>query len=200
MNIASWVTLSRLFLVLPAILPVAAGWDNGWFTAAVVTALAGFTDVFDGYLARKTGHITSLGSNLDLISDKVFIGAMFGLAAWFGLIPLWIPAIIILREVIISLVRLTWPHNNLLAPDFWGKTKTAVSFTAIVMIFTLQDLKTGGIISATGAQTAPTLLLSLTQWCILTAVVLTVFSGVNYLLKATTARAGIESKTDSISA
>ena len=183
MNIATWITLSRLLMLPLAILPVVSGWNNGWFIAAAVTALAGLTDVFDGYIARNKGQITALGTNMDLIIDKVFVVAMFIFTYFRRLIPLWIPVIFILREVAVTSVRLIPFRDDLLAPDAWGKTKTAVSFAAIIMILMQQDLISGGVSARADAHMPLTPLLSLTPWVTLAAVMLTVFSGMNYLVR-----------------
>ena len=74
LNIAIWLTLSRFLLLPLTILPLALGWSNGGFIAACITQLAGLTDFADGIVARRTGHTTPLGTNLDFFSDKLFIG------------------------------------------------------------------------------------------------------------------------------
>ena len=191
MNIASWLTLSRLFLLPLAMLPVIFGWHDCWLIAASVTTVAGLTDMFDGYLARTIGQVSALGANLDLISDKVFVGIMLALLAWFHVIPLWAPVIVILREVVISLVRIIRFHGSPPAPDVWGKTKTAVSFVAIVLALVQQGWKTVGILSAAKAQWLLIPVSALTSWVMFAAVTLTVLSGVNYLVSYS----GVKNKT-----
>ena len=73
LNPASWLSVTRLFMLPLAALPLAANWDCGVLIAAAVSAAAGLTDFFDGYLARKSGLVTRLGANLDRGSDKVVV-------------------------------------------------------------------------------------------------------------------------------
>src|SRR3972149_3100633 len=98
LNIAGWVTLSRLLLLPVSLLPACLPWRFGLFVAAVFCALAGLTDILDGHLARRNGCTPSLGSSLDLLTDKLFISTMMVFLALRGTIPYWVPCVVILRE------------------------------------------------------------------------------------------------------
>ena len=183
MNVASWLTVSRLFLMPPAILPVSLGWGNGWLVSAAITVVAGLTDIFDGFLARRMERISSLGINLDLLSDKVFVGAMLVFLAWQDIIPAWMPAVVIAREVAVSLVRLVRFRGQPPASDAWGKAKTAVSFVAIVWVLLWGDRQTVGYLAGVGVPSLLSSALALAPWVMALAVILTVVSGANYLVR-----------------
>ncbi|MGY4720734.1 CDP-alcohol phosphatidyltransferase family protein [Naumannella cuiyingiana] len=72
--------------------------------AVAVLAAAGVTDWLDGWLARRLGQVTRLGQLLDPIADRLYILAIVvGLAAR-GVIPWWLVAILIARDVMLVLV------------------------------------------------------------------------------------------------
>lgn len=88
------------------------------FWAFALFVVAGLSDVWDGYLARRYGLITDMGKLLDPIADKLLLVATFvpfymvshagnevGLIPWFGEMPLWIIVVIFGREIFITLFR-----------------------------------------------------------------------------------------------
>jgi CDP-diacylglycerol--glycerol-3-phosphate 3-phosphatidyltransferase/cardiolipin synthase len=89
--------LSLLRLPLAAAFPFVAGTTEG---ALLVLALAGVTDVLDGYLARRDGQVTATGAVLDPIADKAFALSVVGTLIAQGKIPEWgIPALLA-REIL----------------------------------------------------------------------------------------------------
>ena len=183
MNIAVWVTLSRVFLLPLAILPVALGWREGWLILVAVTAAAGLSDFADGYLARKMKLTSALGANLDYLSDKIFIcGMLFALTA-FEAIPGWIPPVVLARELIISLLRLSSFRGDSLAVDKWGKIKTTMSFVAVGWLAIRESLKSDSLLKLLDWNGILSTVASLAPVFMLAAVVLTLFSGANYIWK-----------------
>lgn len=188
MNIVIWLTISRVLLLPLAILPLALDWKEGWLVLAVVTAAAGLSDFGDGYLARKMKLTTALGANLDYLSDKVFVcGLLIALAA-FGVIHAWIPLVVLAREVVISLLRVSGFRGDPLAVDIWGKTKTTVSFVAVVWLAIREALKTDSILNFLDWHGMLSAAASLAPWVMLAAVILTLLSGINYFWKYTSRR------------
>jgi CDP-diacylglycerol---glycerol-3-phosphate 3-phosphatidyltransferase len=182
-NIAIWVTLSRVFLLPLALLPVALNCKEAWLIMAAVIFVSGVTDFGDGFLARKMKLTTMLGAYLDYSIDKIFICGMLIALAVFGVIAVWIPLVVLAREVIISLLRIRGFSSDLLAVDIWGKTKTAVSFLAVGWMAIWESLKSGGILSFYDWHGILTAAASLAPWVMLAAVALTLVSGVNYVWK-----------------
>lgn len=129
---------------------------------------AGISDLLDGWLARKTNTVSALGQIGDPIADKALTGV-----AWIGLsilqvIPWWATIIILVREIGITLWRLTLIKAQVIAADRGGKVKTAIQIAAISIAlfneeFQLQHLD---------------FLLSL-FYCV--AVIVTLWTGVNYI-------------------
>ena len=71
------LTLSRIFSVpLLAFLLWWPGWELGYLLAFGLYSLMGFTDYFDGYLARSSGAVSRLGAFLDPIADKILVASV----------------------------------------------------------------------------------------------------------------------------
>ncbi len=182
MNVADWLTLSRMLLLPLAVLPPALGWSEGWLICAAVTALAGATDYADGRVARRYGMKTSLGSSLDFIADKVFIGGMLIALAALGSLAIWIPLVVLGREAVILFLRRRNKGSEVLASDMLGKTKTAVSFLAVGWVALNESIHSEEAIAGLNFDWFENLL-SLAPWAAAAAVVLTVLSGINYLAR-----------------
>lgn len=88
--------LSLLRLPLAAVFPFAVSQGS----AMTVLALAGLTDVFDGWLARSSGQVTSTGAVLDPIADKVFAISVVATLVRRGQLPRWGIAALLTREIL----------------------------------------------------------------------------------------------------
>ena len=133
-TIINILTLSRIFLA--AIIYVLLMSPEGYFLALVLFLLAGVTDYFDGYLARKYNAVSQLGEILDPIADKILIlFVLFGLAINLSsyLIGL-IGAIIITREIWVSALRDLNARNGIsdaTKVSFLAKIKTTIQLVTI---------------------------------------------------------------------
>lgn len=183
LNIACWVTLSRLALLPVALLPVYLQWPHGWSIAACVCAAAGLSDSLDGYLARRTKSVSYVGSVLDLIADKVFVLGMLIVLAMWDAIPYWMPGIVILREIVISLMRLRrYAGKRPISADRWGKAKTVITMVALTGLLVRQDFYVDGTAAVTSFPVPISSILELAWWAMLLAMALTIFSGANYVV------------------
>lgn len=78
------------------------------WTAVSLFTLAGITDFFDGYLARRANQVSRLGRFLDPIADKLLVASVLLVLVGFNRVEQWtyVPAIIImLREILVSGLR-----------------------------------------------------------------------------------------------
>lgn len=137
LNIANVLTVARIVLVPLFVLALFAegGHDTRWrIIAAAVFGLAAITDRFDGQLARKYGLVTDFGKLADPIADKALIGsALIGLSI-LGDLPWWITAVIVGRELGITLLRLIVVRRGVIPAGRGGKLKTLVQSIAIAML------------------------------------------------------------------
>lgn len=140
-----------------------------WVAAAFfVIAIA--TDAWDGYLARSRGLVTDLGKLLDPIADKFLTGgALVGLSI-LGELPWWVTALVLVREIGITIHRLIEARTVVVAAAWMGKLKTVAQSVAISLaLFPFATLLGDWVYWINGG--AMTI-----------AVVLTVASGIDYIV------------------
>jgi CDP-diacylglycerol--glycerol-3-phosphate 3-phosphatidyltransferase len=138
LTLANQLTLIRIFLVPFMILFMYI--DNFWMriAALLIFVIATITDIYDGRIARRTNTVTTLGTFLDPLADKLIISA--ALIAFVGLkeisVPAWMVTLIISREFVITGLRTIASSKNISIPaSNLGKFKTASQSTAIIAIF-----------------------------------------------------------------
>lgn len=182
LNIANVLTGVRLVLV-PVFL-VTLFVDHGqsvqWRLAAFgVFAVAAFTDRLDGQLARSRGLVTAFGTIADPIADKALTGsALVGLSV-LGMVPWWATLVMMGREIAITLLRFAVLRHGIIPASRGGKAKTLVQTVAIgSYLLPLPELF--------GADTA---FAWLRGTLLGLAVLLTVATGVDYVLRAVRLRA-----------
>jgi CDP-diacylglycerol--glycerol-3-phosphate 3-phosphatidyltransferase len=135
-----------------------------WATGLFIAAMA--TDQIDGWLARRQGRTTPLGSLLDPVADKVLVLATMIVLIDQGIFPGWMVAAIVAREILVSGLRLAAVERGVVisARDL-GKVKTWAQAVAAAV---------GGF-AAAGAWDQ-----TVAWWALLVAVVVTWVSGLDY--------------------
>ncbi|MGE3664178.1 MAG: CDP-diacylglycerol--glycerol-3-phosphate 3-phosphatidyltransferase [Pseudonocardia sp.] len=177
LNIANVLTGIRIALV-PAFLAtlfVEDGQDPAWRLAAFsVFAVAMATDRLDGELARRRGLVTTFGVIADPIADKALTGAALVGLSMLHLVPWWATVVIMVREVGITVLRFAVLRHGVIPANRGGKTKTFVQTLAIgLYLLPLTELF------------GPSTVIDVVRWtALLAAVVLTVVTGVDYLVQA----------------
>jgi cardiolipin synthase len=92
------ISLFRIALVAPILVLIV---DGRFDLALILFFVAGFSDGVDGYLAKRFNWHTRLGALLDPIADKLLVAGTFLILVYTGHVPLWLTAIVILRDVVI---------------------------------------------------------------------------------------------------
>lgn len=100
MGLANWLTLLRILLV-PVFVMLLVYRRPG--AALVVFATAAFTDLLDGYVARRRGHESRLGAFLDPLADKLLLVASFATLTYLKVLPAWIMIVVVSRDAILML-------------------------------------------------------------------------------------------------
>ena len=115
---------------------------------SILFGIAAWTDFFDGYLARKYDGVTKIGALLDPISDKVLVASAIILLTNGGIMPAWIAALIICREIAVSGLRLAAMEQRFtIEVNNYGKWKTAVQDLAIgFLMCSLDDFYVPGMV------------------------------------------------------
>ncbi len=170
-NLPNQLTLLRILLV-PLIIVLL--YYEGRATCLIATfcfMLACFTDFLDGYIARRSNIVTSFGKFLDPLADKVLVSSVLLVLVELHWIASWIAIVIICRDLIITGLRaIAADEGIVMAADKFGKLKTILQMIALVPLMIHYPWF--------GVDPEP-----VGQFLLYIALVLTVFSGCNYLLK-----------------
>ncbi|MHA6668657.1 CDP-diacylglycerol--glycerol-3-phosphate 3-phosphatidyltransferase [Homoserinimonas sp. A447] len=142
------------------------------YAAAALFVLAIATDSVDGILARRQNLVTDLGKILDPIADKLLTGGALVCLSILGELAWWVTALILVRELGITAYRMAVLRNRVIPASRGGKLKTILQAVAIAFFLTplwtfLGDWMhwvNGALMTA--------------------AVIATVLSGIDYLVKA----------------
>lgn len=186
MNLPNRITLIRIILI-PFIIffYLSEGFLYGGKMIATGLFFVGIaTDFLDGYLARKRGEITVLGTFLDSIADKMFVITTLLLivvdgtvAQPFGVI---FAVIIIARELMVSALRqLGASRNVIISADYFGKVKATFQFISLFLFMLYSFLNERAIFDSN--------ILSILYWICFAGLalttILTIMSGCHYLIK-----------------
>ena len=133
---ANYITILRIFLIFPVLLLASPEQSQSNWLALLLFVLAGLTDHLDGYIARKTDTITTLGALLDLLADKLLIIITLFYFISFESNPLLIipSLIIIIREIIMTHLRQYLAEKmggNFIKVTFIAKSKTTFQILAL---------------------------------------------------------------------
>lgn len=170
-NVANLLTGLRIVLVPVFLVALFTGdgHETLWRVVAfVVFAAAVITDRLDGEIARAYGMVTEFGKLADPIADKALIGAALIGLSLLGDLPWWVTVVILVREVAVTLLRLAVLRRGVIPASRGGKLKTTVQAMAIGLF----------VLPLSGAWLTGAWVL---VWA---AVVLTVLTGLDYLLSA----------------
>ncbi len=191
MNLPNKISLTRICMIpvfvlvffLDGILPFNYG------IAAIIFAVAAFTDFLDGHIARSRGLVTNLGKFLDPIADKVLVATAMillltmkntlfavyeGVENTLYIITAISICVILARELIISAFRQIAAANGIvMAAEKLGKYKTVCQDVSIFVLILAADI--------TG--TAGTVVAWVGFALFMAATVLTVWSGITYVVK-----------------
>lgn len=140
MNLPNTLTVIRVLLTFATIvlLVAANACPYAALTAFAVYVVAGATDWFDGYLARKFGAVTVFGKFMDAISDKIMVTALFMALFALGIYANWTVAALacavlsVSREFAVSGLRMVASSKGIvLAAEWIGKFKAGFQMYSI---------------------------------------------------------------------
>ncbi|NLE23534.1 MAG: CDP-diacylglycerol--glycerol-3-phosphate 3-phosphatidyltransferase [Actinobacteria bacterium] len=181
MNLANSITIARMLLVPVFLVLLFSELPELWgdLAAAAVFILAAATDKLDGYVARRTKQITTLGQFLDPLADKLLIAAALIALVAQDRVAAWVATVIIVREVAVSVLRIIGVSQGVSIPaDRYGKLKTVLQIVYIVYVL----FPTADIAEFINVSTDVAVAI---QWVLAVAVVVvTLYSGVRYFINA----------------
>jgi len=179
-NLPNAITLARILAVPFFIWSLVTYSDNEsplrWVSELIFIIIMA-SDGVDGAIARKRGIVTDLGKLLDPIADKALLGGALVTLSLLGEIAWWVTIVILVRELGITVYRLVVVNQQVIAASSGGKLKT---------IF--QGVMVGFIVSPLTAWFPYEWYYLLEDGLVLISVVLTVYSGLQYVIAAVRAR------------
>lgn len=162
------VSISRALLTPLLVWLILRETRSASYVAAAVFVLGAASDGLDGYLARRHRTVTSMGIWLDPLSDKVFVTVPMVTMSAIGAFPWWATAVIVARETAVSALRAYLGSRKTSMPaSIVAKAKTATQLLAIALYLLPHPDGTRGARFAV----------------LLVAVVLTVYSGLDYFVR-----------------
>ena len=181
LNLANTITIARILLIPVFLVLLLGGLPEpyGDIAAAAVFILAAATDKLDGYVARRSKQITTLGQFLDPLADKLLIAAALIALVSQGRIAAWVAMLIIGREIAVSVLRIVGVSQGVSIPaDKYGKLKTVLQIVYVVYVLVPTDKIAELIHVSTDVAT-------IIQWILAgVVVVVTLASGVRYFMNA----------------
>lgn len=104
--------------------------------ATLIFITASLTDFLDGQIARRDHLVTNFGKFADPLADKMLVMTAFIFLVSFLIVPAWIAAIIVCRELAVTGLRLIAVENNgkVIAAAWPGKIKTATQMFSIILL------------------------------------------------------------------
>ena len=172
-NVATAITCGRLGLVPVVGVLLAVDGAAARVAAAVVFVVATLSDQVDGLVARRRDLVTDLGVLLDPVADKALIGTVLVGLSLLGELPWWVTVVVLVREVGVTLLRLAVRRHGVMPASRGGKVKTALQSLALLLyLLPLEGAPATARAVVMGA-----------------AVVVTVVTGLDYVVRAVRLRA-----------
>lgn len=179
-NLPNAITLARILAVpffIWSLVSVSNDESAMRWVSVLIFIIIMASDGVDGAIARKRGIVTDLGKLLDPIADKALLGGALVTLSILGEIAWWVTIVILVRELGITVYRLVVVNQKVIAASSGGKMKT---------IF--QGVMVGFIVSPLTAWFPYDWYFLFEDGLVLTSVVLTVYSGLQYVIAAVRAR------------
>ena len=102
----------------------------------VLFAIGSITDFLDGYIARKNNIVTDFGKVMDAIADKVLVNGVLIILAYYKMLPLVVPVIIITRDIVVDSIKMASGSKGKVVAASWpGKIKTICMMIGVTLTF-----------------------------------------------------------------
>ncbi|MDT9546899.1 MAG: CDP-diacylglycerol--glycerol-3-phosphate 3-phosphatidyltransferase [Chlorobium sp.] len=184
MNIPNQLTALRIMLVPVFVLLLLHEDPSFKLVGVIVFTVASLTDLYDGWHARRFNEETRLGAFLDPLADKLLITAAFLVYVWMGYLDLWMVVLVIVRDVVVTALR-SWAEfrNQPVVTSVQAKYKTLLQNVFAYLVMVLIFLQESALFGIRSAELISRFLFSpALDWIMLTVTVVTVATGVSYLM------------------
>ena len=166
-HIPNLICVFRILLVMPVVLSLL---HADYLLALLLFALAGASDGLDGFLARRFDWRSRLGAIVDPLADKLLMLCSYSTLAYLGLLPLWLVALVLGRDLVIVLGALAYHRLRggvEMAPTGISKLNTLLQILLVV-----------AVMAQAAAMALPAWLVTLLLWL---TTLTTLASGVHYV-------------------
>jgi CDP-diacylglycerol--glycerol-3-phosphate 3-phosphatidyltransferase len=137
LNAPNLITLFRMALIPVYLTFLVYENRHNSFWAALIFSIAAASDWFDGWVARVSGKITTLGKFLDPLADKLIVLSGLVMLIQLGRVPVWVVVLILARELLISGLRTLAASEGLfITASQGGKWKTSLQLSGIIALMT----------------------------------------------------------------
>lgn len=167
----TYLTIARMILSVLFMVFVLLPETWAKIVALILFVAGAISDLVDGKWARRDKIVTDLGAFLDPLADKMLVNLAFLALVVLGIIPVWVFAIILVRDFAVDGMRMMAARDGVtIAASFYGKLKTTVQMTALIILLLnlIVNLELFAILG------------NITLYA---ALILTIFSGGDYLIK-----------------
>lgn len=167
----TYLTIARMILSVLFMVFVLLPETWAKIVALILFIAGAISDLVDGKWARHDKIVTDLGAFLDPLADKMLVNLAFLALVVLGIIPVWVFAIILVRDFAVDGMRMMAARDGVtIAASFYGKLKTTVQMTALIVLLLnlIVNLELFAILG------------NITLYA---ALILTIFSGGDYLIK-----------------
>ncbi len=167
----TYLTIARMILSVLFMVFVLLPETWAKIVALILFVAGAISDLVDGKWARHDKIVTDLGAFLDPLADKMLVNLAFLALVVLGIIPVWVFAIILVRDFAVDGMRMMAARDGVtIAASFYGKLKTTVQMTALIILLLnlIVNLELFAILG------------NITLYA---ALILTIFSGGDYLIK-----------------
>lgn len=130
-QIPNTLTIIR-FLLIPLII---ISLISGYYVAAfVLVILSGFTDIADGFIARKFDLVSNFGKLMDPLADKLTLVSILTTLVILKIIPLWILIVVIIKEcTMVAGASFLYGKDVVVYSRWYGKLATVLFYLAIII-------------------------------------------------------------------
>lgn len=167
-DIPNIITVFRFLLVPPLVLLLL---NHQYGIALIVFCVAGFSDALDGFLAKRYGWSSRMGALMDPLADKLLLVSSFVTLGWLGWIPLWLVALVILRDMVIVIGAMIYhwcvEYIDTAYPTLLSKLNT---FTQLLLVM--------AVMFSQSVQALPFLWIDILLYSVLAT---TIWSGLDYV-------------------
>lgn len=182
-NIPNVLTIFRILLTPLFIICLFSNYPYARLWALIIFIVASVTDAFDGYYARKYNQVTRHGQFLDPLADKILVSSAFISFALMELVPFWMVALIVFRDLFVTGLRWAMESKGLtMITSKIAKAKTTTQISVIIFILLFLGVQ---IFSYSWLKEAINFIIEnrIIYYFTLIATIFTVWTGISYLYK-----------------